>query len=52
MMFMLIMTGELLAAPPEIIAARIGGDNNKTRFVHDFINVWIKVMNADRFDLN
>lgn len=33
MMFMLIMTGELLAAPPEIIAARIGGDNNKTRFV-------------------
>ncbi len=26
-------------------------DDNKTRFVHDFINAWVKVMNADRFDI-
>ncbi|WP_409426077.1 catalase/peroxidase HPI [Pseudoalteromonas sp. RW-H-Ap-1] len=26
-------------------------DDNKTRFVHDFVNAWVKVMNADRFDL-
>jgi catalase-peroxidase len=26
-------------------------DDNKTRFVHDFVNVWVKVMNADRFDI-
>ncbi|MBQ4859186.1 catalase/peroxidase HPI [Pseudoalteromonas sp. MMG007] len=26
-------------------------DDNKERFVHDFINAWVKVMNADRFDL-
>ena len=25
--------------------------DNKAKFVHDFINVWVKVMNADRFDL-
>lgn len=26
-------------------------DDNKEKFVHDFINAWVKVMNADRFDL-
>ena len=26
-------------------------DDNKEKFVNDFINVWTKVMNADRFDL-
>jgi catalase-peroxidase len=26
-------------------------DDNKERFVHDFVAVWAKVMNADRFDL-
>jgi catalase-peroxidase len=26
-------------------------DDNKDRFVHDFVNAWVKVMNADRFDL-
>ncbi|UOB75621.1 catalase/peroxidase HPI [Pseudoalteromonas sp. APM04] len=26
-------------------------DDNKTRFVHDFVNAWVKVMNADRFDI-
>jgi catalase-peroxidase len=26
-------------------------DDNKERFVNDFVNTWVKVMNADRFDL-
>jgi catalase-peroxidase len=26
-------------------------DDNKEKFVHDFVNAWTKVMNADRFDL-
>ncbi len=26
-------------------------DDNKEKFVRDFINAWVKVMNADRFDL-
>ena len=25
-------------------------DDNKERFVQDFVNAWVKVMNADRFD--
>jgi catalase-peroxidase len=27
-------------------------DDNKAKFVHDFVAAWTKVMNADRFDLN
>ena len=27
-------------------------DDSKEKFVHDFIAAWVKVMNADRFDLN
>ncbi|HQU66551.1 MAG TPA: catalase-peroxidase, partial [Flavobacteriaceae bacterium] len=27
-------------------------DDNKEKFVHDFVKAWVKVMNADRFDLN
>ena len=27
-------------------------DDNKEKFVRDFIAAWVKVMNADRFDLN
>lgn len=27
-------------------------DDNKERFVNDFISAWVKVMNNDRFDLN
>ena len=27
-------------------------DDNNDKFIHDFINVWNKIMNADRFDLN
>jgi catalase-peroxidase len=26
-------------------------DDNKVKFVKDFVNAWVKVMNADRFDL-
>ena len=26
-------------------------DDNKDQFVNDFVNAWVKVMNADRFDL-
>ncbi len=26
-------------------------DDNKLRFVKDFVNTWVKVMNADRFDI-
>ena len=26
-------------------------DDNKQRFVQDFVKVWVKVMNADRFDI-
>ena len=26
-------------------------DDNKAKFVHDFVAAWVKVMNADRFDL-
>ncbi|PID64679.1 MAG: catalase-peroxidase, partial [Gammaproteobacteria bacterium] len=26
-------------------------DDNKERFVKDFIKAWVKVMNADRFDV-
>ena len=27
-------------------------DDNKEKFVKDFVNAWTKVMNADRYDLN
>ncbi len=27
-------------------------DDNKEKFVHDFVEAWAKVMNADRFDLD
>ena len=27
-------------------------DDNRVKFVHDFVAAWTKVMNADRFDLN
>ncbi len=29
-----------------------GQDDNKQKFVNDFVKAWVKVMNADRFDLN
>ena len=27
-------------------------DDNKKKFVNDFVKAWVKIMNADRFDLN
>jgi catalase-peroxidase len=27
-------------------------DDNKAKFVQDFVSAWTKVMNADRFDLH
>ena len=26
-------------------------DDNKSKFVNDFIKAWVKVMNSDRFDI-
>ncbi|TLS36457.1 catalase/peroxidase HPI [Pseudalkalibacillus caeni] len=34
------------------IAEVYAQDDNKEKFVNDFVAVWVKVMNADRFDLN
>ena len=33
------------------IAEVYAQEDNKEKFVHDFISAWVKVMNADRFDL-
>ena len=33
------------------LAEVYGQDDNKEKFVKDFVNAWVKVMNADRFDL-
>jgi catalase-peroxidase len=33
------------------IAEVYAQDDNKEKFVHDFIAAWVKVMNADRYDL-
>ncbi|RSD29555.1 catalase/peroxidase HPI [Mesobacillus subterraneus] len=34
------------------IAEVYAQEDNKEKFVRDFISAWVKVMNADRFDLN
>ncbi|GAA5213495.1 catalase/peroxidase HPI [Corallincola platygyrae] len=41
-------SNSLLRAYAELYAQ----DDNKEKFVHDFVAAWSKVMNADRFDLN
>jgi catalase-peroxidase len=41
-------SNSILRAYVEIYAQ----DDNKAKFVHDFVAAWTKVMNADRFDLN
>jgi catalase-peroxidase len=41
-------SNSILRAYAEVYAQ----DDNKEKFVQDFIAVWTKVMNADRFDLN
>jgi catalase-peroxidase len=33
------------------LAEVYGADDAKAKFVHDFVAVWTKVMNLDRFDL-
>ncbi|MBM7604864.1 catalase-peroxidase [Metabacillus crassostreae] len=40
-------SNSVLRAVSEVYAQ----DDNKGKFVRDFINAWVKVMNADRFDL-
>ncbi|WP_448212143.1 catalase/peroxidase HPI [Colwellia sp. MEBiC06753] len=41
-------SNSILRAYAEVYAQ----DDNQTKFVHDFVSAWTKVMNADRFDLN
>ena len=41
-------SNSILRAYAEVYAQ----DDNKEKFVHDFVKAWTKVMNADRFDLN
>jgi len=41
-------SNSILRAYSEVYAQ----DDNKEKFVFDFVNAWVKVMNADRFDLN
>jgi catalase-peroxidase len=40
-------SNSILRAYAEVYAQ----DDNKAKFVHDFVAAWTKVMNADRFDL-
>ena len=40
-------SNSILRAYAEVYAQ----DDNKEKFVHDFVDAWTKVMNADRFDL-
>ena len=40
-------SNSILRAYAEVYAQ----DDNKQKFVHDFVAAWVKVMNADRFDL-
>jgi catalase-peroxidase len=40
-------SNSILRAYAEVYAQ----DDNKQKFVKDFVNAWVKVMNADRFDL-
>jgi len=41
-------SNSILRAYAEVYAQ----DDSREKFVHDFVNAWVKVMNADRFDLN
>jgi catalase-peroxidase len=41
-------SNSILRAYAEVYAQ----DDNRQKFVHDFVAAWTKVMNADRFDLN
>ena len=39
---------DILRAYAEVYAQ----DDSKGKFVNDFVKAWVKVMNADRFDIN
>jgi catalase-peroxidase len=41
-------SNSILRAYAEVYAQ----DDNKEKFVHDFVAAWTKVMNADRYDLH
>jgi catalase-peroxidase len=43
----------IFGANPELraVAEVYACDDSKEKFVRDFINAWVKVMNLDRFDL-
>jgi catalase-peroxidase len=41
-------SNSILRALAEVYAQ----DDNRQKFVDDFISAWVKVMNADRYDLN
>ena len=41
-------SNSILRAYAEVYAQ----DDNQAKFVHDFVAAWVKVMNADRFDLD
>jgi catalase-peroxidase len=43
-----LVSNSILRAYAEVYAQ----DDNKEKFVKDFVNTWVKVMNADRFDIN
>lgn len=46
---------DLVFGPSSILRAYAevyAQDDNREKFVHDFIVAWTKVMNADRFDLS
>jgi len=40
-------SNSILRAYAEVYAQ----DDNKEKFVRDFVSAWVKVMNADRFDV-
>jgi catalase-peroxidase len=40
-------SNSILRAYAEVYAQ----DDNKEKFVNDFVKAWVKVMNADRFDI-
>ncbi len=44
---LIIGSNSILRAYAEVYAQ----DDNKGKFVKDFVNAWVKVMNADRYDL-
>nr|WP_245575395.1 catalase/peroxidase HPI [Alkalicoccus chagannorensis] len=41
-------SNSILRALAEVYAQ----DDNREKFVHDFVDAWVKIMNADRFDLH